>query len=111
MGKSEQALQRRLPLVSISVLQAVISKTRLRIATCRMPLGGGSELGSGSRGDAQSWPSPAWRCGIDAGIAGLARLLCFGDVIAAEESSLSPSSVSWLRWTARCPAEQLRGGL
>lgn len=50
MGKSEQALQRRLPLVSISVLQAVISKTHLRIATCRMPLGGGSELGSGSGG-------------------------------------------------------------
>ena len=38
------------------------------------------------------------------GIAGLAWLLCFGDVITAEESSLSPLSISWLRWTARCPA-------
>ena len=40
VGKSGQALQRCLPLVSISVLQAVISKTNLRIATCRMPLWG-----------------------------------------------------------------------
>lgn len=61
-----------------------------------------------TRSPGQALPGDA---AFDAGIAGLARLLCFGDVIAAEESSLSPSSVSWLRWTARCPAEQLRGGL
>lgn len=91
MGKSEQALQRRLPLVSISVLQAVISKTHLRIATCRMPLGEEASSAVVSRGDAQSWPSPAWKTtALMQGSQASPRLLCFGDVIAAGESSLSP---------------------
>lgn len=48
-GNSEQALQCRRPLVSVSALQAAISKTNLRIAT-ECLCGGGSELGSWFQG-------------------------------------------------------------
>lgn len=92
--KSEQTFQQCFSLVSILVLQAVISKTNLRIATCRMSLWGRKK----------AWelvPVVTYSIGrahlsedaeLDAGNLRPRLGLCCGDVITIVEISLTDLS-------------------